>query len=76
MRYGLLLMSVVTVWAGLVGGCAKQQQPGVKTRKQTLADFASAFAGGADRQLSGNTPKVQYLDVYQLTLPVGAVSRS
>ena len=76
MRNGLLLMSAVTVWAGFVGGCAKQQQPEAKTRKQTLADFASAFGGGAERELSRNLPRVQYLDVYQLTLPVGAVSRS
>jgi hypothetical protein len=74
MRTGLLLMSVVTVWAGCTAGCAKRE-PAAKTGHNRDA-FASAFGGGTERQLSGEPLRVHYMDVYQLTLPVGAVSRS
>ena len=55
----------------LATGCAKS--PAAKTGSQHH-DFANAF-GGTDKSMTGGT-KVQYLDVYQLTLPLGAVSRS
>jgi hypothetical protein len=72
----LLLMSWVTVCALVVAGCAKQPQPAVRKSTGVSADYASAFGGGADRRLSGQAPRVHHLDVYHLTLPVGAVSRS
>ena len=74
MRHGLLLMCVVAAWAGCAGGCAGRA-PGVKSAGGG-ADFASAFNGAADRHLSAQPVRIQYLDVYHLTLPVGAVSRS
>ena len=70
----LLLMSVVTVCVACAPGCAKKAAPSAKTRSRV--DLARAFDGGTERQLSGDAVTVHHLDVYQLTLPVGAVSRS
>jgi len=77
MRTRLLLMFVVTVWAGgnCAGGCAKKAAPAAKPTKSSL-DLANAFGGGTERRLMGQMPRVHHLDVYQLTLPLGAVSRS
>ena len=74
MRNGLLLMSLVTVWAGSNFGCA-QQTPGVK-KSTHGADHGNVFGGAVDRRLISGSVKVQHLDVYQITLPLGAVSRS
>jgi hypothetical protein len=74
MRIGLLLTLMVTVSAGCVAGCAKRA-PEVKSRRDK-ADFGSAFHGDAERRLSAAPSRVQYLDVFQVTLPLGAVSRS
>lgn len=80
MRTVLLLMLAVALLAtGCVGGCAKAPGPTALAEKKPVrrgADFGSAFAGGTERQLRAAAPRVQYLDVYQLTLPLGAVSRS
>lgn len=73
MKNGMYVAMVAAAWAATLAGCAKSADP-AKTRSQAHADFGNAF-GGTDRSLSG-TPRVQYLDVYQLTLPLGAVSRS
>jgi hypothetical protein len=74
MKQGLMLMSWLTVCACLAG-CAKQPATASKS-KAVSADYASAFGGTADRQLTGQTPRIHHLDVYHLTLPLGAVSRS
>ena len=74
MNTRLLLMCVVTVWASCAAGCAKQSAQ-VKNARGG-ANSASAFNGAADRQLSAQPVRIQYLDVYHLTLPMGAVSRS
>ena len=74
MRIGLSLTWVVTVSTGILIGCARQT-PEVKTG-QHKADFGSAFNGAAERQLTAAPSRVQYLDVYHLTLPLGSVSRS
>src|SRR5688572_33168340 len=74
MRTGLLLMFVVTVCAACGGGCAKRA-PEVKTGLHK-AHYGSAFGGATTRHLGAAPSRVQYLDVYQLTLPLGAVSRS
>ena len=60
------------------GACAKRQaaDPGAAARKALSVDLANALAGGTGKELSGNAPAVQALDVYQLTVPLGAVSRS
>ena len=71
MRTGPLLLSLVMVCAG----CAAKQPTSRATTKTNL-DLANAFNGGIDRQLSADPQKVHHLDVYQLTLPLGAVSRS
>ena len=69
----LLLMSLVTVCLACAPGCAKRP---AEAKARTRLDLANAFNGGADRQLTAQPLRVQYLDVYQLTLPLGAVSRS
>jgi hypothetical protein len=71
----LLLVSAVTVCVVCAAGCAKKPA-GASAEARSRLDLASAFGGGTDRQLSGEPLTVHYLDVYQLTLPVGAVSRS
>lgn len=70
----LLLACVVTVCAACAVGCTKREPAAKKTR--TNLDLANAFAGGADRELSSQPQRVHHMDVYQLTLPLGAVSRS
>jgi hypothetical protein len=74
MRIGPWLLMVVTVWAGLLAGCAGKA-PEVKSTR-SKADFGRAFDGATERQLTAAPSPVQYLDVYHLTLPLGAVSRS
>ena len=74
MRTGLLLTWVVTVSAGCLAGCARKA-PEVRTGRHQAA-YGSAFNGAADRQLTTAPSRVQYLDVYHLTLPLGSVSRS
>ena len=74
MNTRLLLMSVVTVWALCAAGCAKQ--PAQVKSARGGANYASAFNGAADRLLNAQSVRIQYLDVYHLTLPMGAVSRS
>ena len=71
MRTGPLLLSLVMVCAG----CAAKQ-PTSRATTKTKLDLANAFNGGIDRQLSADPQKVHHLDVYQLALPLGAVSRS
>ena len=73
MRNRLLLACVLTVCAACAAGCNKRQ-PAAKTR--TRLDLTNVFDGRADRELSGEAQRVHHMDVYQLTLPVGAVSRS
>jgi hypothetical protein len=75
MRMGLLLTLSLAVGASLAPGCAGNPQHEVKSARNRL-DLANAFGGGADRRLSSDPLKVHCLDVYQLTLPLGAVSRS
>ena len=67
----------VACWVG-AAGCSKRHaaDPGAAARKALNVDLANAFGGGTDRSLTGNPPAVQALDVYQLTVPLGAVSRS
>ena len=76
MGNGLLLMSLVTVWAcaACLGGCARQA-PDVKKSAHGV-DQGNVFGGAVDRRLISGSVKVQYLDVFQITLPLGAVSRS
>jgi hypothetical protein len=69
----LLLVSVVTVCVVCAAGCAKKT---AAAKAGSRLDLANAFGGGTDRQLGAEPLTVHYLDVYQLTLPVGAVSRS
>ena len=73
MRCGLLLTLIVTVYAGFAG-CAKPA-PRVKTGAHQT-DHGNVFGGAAERHLTASPSRVQYLDVYHLTLPLGAVSRS
>ena len=68
------LLAVGLASAGCALGCTKQE-PAAK-RSRISVDLANALAGETDRTLSSNPPAVQALDVYQLTVPYGAVSRS
>ena len=73
MRRGLWLLLMVLAVAG--GGCASGDA--THGRRQRLSrDLADAFAGETDRSLSSHPAVVQALDVYDLTVPFGAVSRS
>ena len=56
-------------------GCA-QSDSEASRRHRTTVELADAFAGEMGRSLSSHPPVVQALDVYQLTVPYGAVSRS
>ena len=75
MTQRLLLTLGVTVCLIGASGCAKKPTS-AKAKAKSDLDLASAFGGGTDRELSGQSLTVHYLDIYQLTLPVGAVSRS
>ena len=74
MRTRPLLIPTLALCVTFIAGCSKQPAS-AKTTKPGI-DLARAFDSAADRQLSGRGPKIQYLDVYELTLPLGAVSRS
>lgn len=63
------------VTAVMFGGCAKPDET-VRGEQRGGADLANAFAGEMERSMSGGAPMVQALDVYQITVPHGAVSRS
>jgi hypothetical protein len=76
MRTGLFLTLAVAVCASSAPGCAGKPQRTVKSSGPSRLDLANAFGGGAERRLSSDPLKVHCLDVYQLTLPLGAVSRS
>lgn len=75
MKQGPWLVSMGVVWACVAVGCASRQ-PHANKPKQSDIDLASAFDGPPDRQLTGNHLFVQHLDVYELTLPLGGVSRN
>lgn len=70
MRQGVWLLPAVL----LMAGCAKSDNAEA-SRRRTSVQLANAFAGEMERSLSG-APAAQALDVYQLTVPYGAVSRS
>jgi hypothetical protein len=56
-------------------GCAKSNEP--RTNRSGMSvELANAFAGEVDRSLSSRPAVVQALDVYEVTVPFGAVSRS
>jgi hypothetical protein len=74
MNQALLLMSWLTLGACAIAGCAKQPAA-ASTSKGGSADYGAIF-GGAERELTGQAPRIHHLDVYHLTLPIGAVSRS
>jgi hypothetical protein len=66
-------IAIVTVACACLLGCgAKPRAAG--QQKSERAMLGSAF-GRAERAQAG-APHVQYLDVYELTLPLGSVSRS
>src|SRR5689334_22204087 len=70
-----LCVSLVAVVSAAACGCAK---PGAApaAKKRAGLDLASAFAGEAGRSLTSDPAPVHALDVYDLTVPFGAVSRS
>jgi hypothetical protein len=59
-----------------VPGCAKRNAPATAKRSGMSLELANAFAGEVDRSLSSRPATVQALDVYEVTVPFGAVSRS
>ena len=77
MKQALWLMVAGVASAALfAAGCAKQGGSAARGRNRISVDLANALAGETDRSLSSQAPTVQALDVYQLTVPFGAVSRS
>ena len=74
MKYALRLSPVILACT-VACGCAKESAAQA-ARKRAAVDLASAFAGETDRSLSANPAPVHALDVYDLTVPFGAVSRS
>src|SRR3954454_24441836 len=56
-------------------GCAKSRSPQTK-RSGISVELANAFAGEVARSLSSRAAAVQALDVYEVTVPFGAVSQS
>jgi hypothetical protein len=68
-----MLVSCLTLCACLAG-CAKQPTA-VSKSTGTPPNYGAIF-GGAERELTGQAPRIHHLDVYHLTLPIGAVSRS
>src|SRR5687767_5663780 len=73
------LWSLVLASACCVGaaGCATSGGKADGGKRRTGADFANALSGDMKRSLTANPPPaVAALDVYQLTVPLGAVSRS
>ncbi len=57
-----------------VAGCAKRAGDADAVTPRG-ADLASILGGGTRRSLT-SAPRIRHLDVYQLTVPIGAVSRS
>jgi hypothetical protein len=76
MKHGSLCPAFVVLLAAVACGCAKHDNAPAKAGKRATIDLASAFAGETDRSLSSRPAPVHALDVYQLTVPLGAVSRS
>ena len=79
MKQAVRWFGAVVLGAGWVcaaaAGCARNESAETK-RSRASVELASAFAGEMDRSLSANPMSVQALDVYQVTVPFGAVSRS
>ena len=78
MKQAVSLFAAVLAGAGLVcsvAGCAAGESAESK-RSRASVELANTFAGEMNRSLSSNPQSVQALDVYQVTVPFGAVSRS
>jgi hypothetical protein len=74
--YPTVLVTMLCVGAGLcAGGCGGKTDTNAK-RSGISVELANAFAGEVDRSLSSRPAAVQALDVYEVTVPFGAVSRS
>ena len=65
---------VLVAACACAAGCANPDR--TTGRSKTSAELANAFAGEMERSLSSRPPTVQALDVYEVTVPYGAVSRS
>jgi hypothetical protein len=57
-------------------GCAKKPDPQSKAERRAAIDLANALNGDTGLSLTANPAPVHALDVYQLSVPLGAVSRS
>jgi hypothetical protein len=69
--------SLLVLAAGLAPGCAGPDGKNTSAKGKLAVDLASTLGGDMKRSLTSNPPPaVQALDVYQLTVPLGAVSRS
>ena len=72
--YFTLLATVALV---CIAGCAQQNaQSSRADGRRTDRDLANLLGAGTRRSLSSSAPRIRHLDVFQLTVPVGAISRS
>ena len=71
-----VLATILVAAAGFCApGCAPKTDTKAK-RSGISVELSDAFAGELDRSLSSRPAAVQAMDVYEVTVPFGAVSRS
>jgi len=70
------LAAILVASAGFCAPCCAPKTDTNAKRSGISVELSNAFAGELDRSLSGRPAAVQAMDVYEVTVPFGAVSRS